>query len=125
MFSVLCLTDTRRDGDCDMLYITEYRKSGNRPTGQVLFTSRTNNVDVRFTSDEDERRKGFTLDITSMACADVPNPCDDVIAQEVVVPTGEVLESALFTEWERNSFIPCMVSLLPEQCMSEVEHHGR
>ena len=51
-----------------MLYLTETRREGNYPNGDVLFASETNNVEVEFTSDFSERRTGFALNVRSVNC---------------------------------------------------------
>ena len=56
-----------------MFYLTETRKEGYYSTGDVLFTSQTNNVDVKFTSDFSVRRSGFRLNIRSILCTDHDN----------------------------------------------------
>ena len=56
VFSIFCITETRREG----LYTTGY----------VLFSSQTNSVNVKFTSDNARRRSGFTLDVQSVACGE-------------------------------------------------------
>ena len=55
-----------------LLILTETRKEGLYSTGDILFTSETNNVNVRFTSDYTITRSGFTLDVQSISCADRP-----------------------------------------------------
>ena len=104
-----------------MLYLTETSKDGVIPTGDVLFTSETNNVDVTFTSDGTQRRTGFTLDIRSTLCSnlesseedeedeedeDTIEDCNDSIAQELVIPAAEVLEGALVTDTENDGKYP-------------------
>ena len=92
-----------------VFYLTEINHSGAIPTGAVLFTSETNNVDVRFTSDNSVTRIGFTLDIRSTLCSEIVTPdeeeeenssenCEDRPAQELVIGAGEVLQGALVTD---------------------------
>ena len=87
-----------------LLYLTETSRDGEYMDGEILFTSETNNVDVRFTSDSSERRTGFTLDVRSIPCSDrvihpqiedeePGEPCDDGTAEDVVIAAGEVLET--------------------------------
>ena len=92
-----------------MFYDAETHRDGVIQTGEVLFTSETNNVDVRFTSDYTERRTGFTLDIRSALCSELVYPeedensskdCDDITAQELVIVAGEVLRGVLVTDTE-------------------------
>ena len=79
-----------------MLYFTETRKEGHYLSGE-LFTSETNNVNVKFTSDESVTRSGFTLDIRSTLCYSV---------QEVVVAPGEVLEGAIVSYTQSDGLYP-------------------
>ena len=76
-------------------------------TGDVLSTSETNSVDVKFKSDETITDSGFTLDVRSIPCSDraiypqvedEDDPCDDRTAQEIVIASGEVLEGTLVTD---------------------------
>ena len=53
-----------------MLYLIETRREGTYQTGDVLFTSQTNSVNVRFTSDDNVRGNGFWLDVRSTACTE-------------------------------------------------------
>ena len=53
-----------------MLYLTETQKDGNYSSDNVLFTSETNSVIVRFTSDWGITSIGFSLDVRSISCAD-------------------------------------------------------
>ena len=110
-----------------MFYLTETRKEGYYSTGDVLFTSQTNNVDVKFTSDFSVRRSGFRLNIRSILCTDRDNFLQtdvstatteqysantdydvytsgmgmnhgcDESAQEIQIATGQVLPGALVT----------------------------
>ena len=94
-----------------MFYLTETNRDGAYMTGDILFTSETNNVDVKFKSDESITDSGFTLDVRSIPCSDRAiypqvedeepgDPCDDSIAQEVMIAAGEVIEDALITVTE-------------------------
>ena len=56
-----------------MLFLTEKRREGVYSTGDILFTSDSNNVNARFTSDNSVRRSGFTLDVQSIPCSDREN----------------------------------------------------
>ena len=56
-----------------MLFLTEKRREGDYSTGDILFTSDSNNVNARFTSDYSVRRSGFTLDVQSIPCSDREN----------------------------------------------------
>ena len=56
-----------------MLFLTEKRREGDYSTGDILFTSDSNNVNARFTSDLSVRRSGFTLDVQSIPCSDREN----------------------------------------------------
>ena len=56
-----------------MLYLTETRRDGDYSTDNVLFTSQTNAVDIRFTSDFSVRRSGASIDIRSISCTDRDN----------------------------------------------------
>ena len=114
-----------------MLYFTETHKEGYYSTGDVLFTSKTNNVDVKFTSDYSVTWSGFRLNIRSISCADcdnfpqtvvntasttvdysphspvhpseTPNSCD---AQEVQIAAEQVLQGALITNTENDGNYP-------------------
>ena len=100
-----------------LLFLTEAIREGQYSTGEILFTSETNNVNVSFTSDDVTTRSGFTLDVQSISCADRPqypqqinylmdwDPYDSDYnygcvqsAQEVVVAGGEVLQGALVSD---------------------------
>ena len=99
-----------------VLYLTETSKDGVILTGDVLFRSETNNVDVTFTSDGTQRRTGFTLDIRSTLCSnlesseedeedeDTSEDCGDSTAQEVLIVAGEVFEGALVTDTEDGKY---------------------
>ena len=50
-------------------------------------------MDVKFTSNKNDRRGGFSLDIRSTPCVEL---CHDPV-EEVKVAAGEVLEGALVT----------------------------
>ena len=56
-----------------MLFLAEKRREGDYSTGDILFTSDSNNVNARFTSDYSVRRSGFTLDVQSIPCSDREN----------------------------------------------------
>ena len=118
-----------------LLILTETRKEGHYSTGDTLFTSETNNVNVRFTSDYTITRSGFTLDVQSISCADHPqhpqqgdddhhttsaypdytdgNPnysgnsggCEESV-QEVQLAEDEVQPDALVTDTESNGNYP-------------------
>ena len=89
-------------------YLTVTSHEGFIPTGDVLFTSETNNVDVRFTSDHSRTKTGFTLDIRSTLCSEIVTPEEDIDvivyceppAQQLVINAGEVLQGALVTDTE-------------------------
>ena len=53
-----------------VLYLTETKTAGIKANGDVLFTSETNSVDVRFTSDYIVAKSGFYLDIRSTLCSE-------------------------------------------------------
>ena len=53
-----------------ILCLTEPDISGEYPPGFVLFVSETNNMNVRFNSDYADRERGFTLDVSSVACGE-------------------------------------------------------
>ena len=102
-----------------MLYLAETHSTGYYPAGDVLFTSQTNNVDVKFTSDYSVTSTGFRLNIRSISCSDhdnfpptVVNPAttqepstsapvhtsempDNCDAQEVEITEGQVIPGAL------------------------------
>ena len=97
-----------------ILSLTETAKDGVYASGDVLFTSQTNNVDVRFTSDYSVTRSGFGLNIRSIPCTERDNfpetvigtesaeeysDCDDSV-HEVPIAAGEVLEGAIVTNTE-------------------------
>ena len=117
-----------------MLYFTEIRKDGYYSTGDVLFTSQTNNVDVKFTSDYSVTRSGFRLNIRSILCTDrdnfsqtdmntattegyivntdhdvytsgMPDGCDESV-QEVEITTGQVLPGAIVTNTDNDGNYP-------------------
>ena len=52
-----------------MLYLTETRRDGIAFRGDVLFKSETNRVDVKFTSDSSKPNYGINLDVISTPCA--------------------------------------------------------
>ena len=83
-----------------LLILTETRRYGHYSTGDILYTSETNSVNARFTSDYRTAKKGFRLDVQSTPCTDLENylqhlKCDE---QEVQLSTGEVQHAALVTE---------------------------
>ena len=100
-----------------MLYLTETQKDGNYSSDDVLFTSETNSVIVRFTSDWGITSSGFSLDVRSISCADREQypetgnqqeyedhgSCD---AEEVVIATGEEQQSALVTHTDSDGYYP-------------------
>ena len=117
-----------------IFYFTETRKDGYYSTGDVLFTSQTNNVDVKFTSDYRVTRGGFRLNIRSILCTDHDNitqtdmntpttegyivntdydvyisgmnqGCDESV-QEVQITTGQVLPGAIVTNTENDGNYP-------------------
>ena len=55
-----------------LLILTETRREGHYSTGDILFTSESNSVTARFTSDLSITKSGFTLDVQSISCADRP-----------------------------------------------------
>ena len=69
-----------------MLILTETRREGHFATGVILFTSETNNVNARFTSDYSVRRSGFTLDVQSVACGEY-----GFVLQVMILTSGEYL----------------------------------
>ena len=84
-----------------MLYLTETNRDGVIATGNVLFTSETNSVDVRFSSDYSKSYSGFSLDIRSTLCSDLEKShededCDDP-ARDLVIAAGEFVQGALVT----------------------------
>ena len=83
-----------------MLYLIVTKKDGTYLPGYELFTSETNSVNVRFTSDIGQRRRGFTLDVKSISC---PPPH---VVQEIVVAAGEVVKDALITDTESDGLYP-------------------
>ena len=83
----------------DMLYIIVTKRDGAYQTGYNLFTSQTNTVNVRFTSDNRDRRSGFRLDVRSTSCDSV-----DSTVKKVTVATGEVLEDTLVSVNYPNSY---------------------
>ena len=117
------------------MHFTEKRREGLYSTGDILFTSETNNVNARFTSDYSIRRTGFTLDVQAIPCSDRENypeqadfnPHDvyssttsypeygnysgnnggcDESAQEVQIPAGETNQGALVTNSENDGNYP-------------------
>ena len=78
-----------------MFYLAEIDIDGQLPPGYELFTSKTNSVNVRFTSDYSVGRSGFTADVRSISCDSV-----DSGVQEIVITAGEVIKDALVTETE-------------------------
>ena len=107
-----------------LLIFTETRREGHYSTGDILFTSETNRVNARFTSDLSVRRSGFTLDVQSISCADRENyqqqpttsgypnypngnpnysgnnvGCDESV-HEVQLAAGDEQQAALVTETE-------------------------
>ena len=117
-----------------MFYLTETRKEGYYSTGDILFTSQTNNVDVKFTSDYSVRRSGFRLSIRSILCTDRDNflqpdmntatteqyivntdydvytsgmnhGCDES-AQEIQIATGQVLPGVIVTNTQNDGNYP-------------------
>ena len=46
------------------------RREGMYMTGDILFTSQTNRVNVTFSSDESVTHRGFTLDVRSIICSE-------------------------------------------------------
>ena len=89
-----------------MLYLTETNREGVIATGNILFTSDTNNLDVRFSSDYSKRYSGFSLDIRSTLCSDLENPHEDEdcdgTSQDLVIAAGEFLHCALVTNSDNN-----------------------
>ena len=77
-------------------YLTDSRRDGEYPTGDILWTSGSKSALVTFTSDSMGRRLGFKLDVRSVPCTDRENypatrSCGEPV-QEVMVAAGEVLE---------------------------------
>ena len=119
-----------------MFYLTETRKEGYYSTGDVLFTSETNNVDVKFTSDYSVTRSGARMNIRSILCTDRDNFLQtdvstatteqysantdydvytsrmemnhgcDESAQEIQIATGQVLPGALVTNTQTDGNYP-------------------
>ena len=88
-----------------MLYLTETERNGVYSTGDVLFTSRTNNVDVWFTSDSSVTRTGFGLNIRSIPCTDRDNFSETGI-QEVQIAAIDILTDAIVTNTESDGNYP-------------------
>ena len=95
-----------------VLYLTETRRHGYYVYGDVLFTSETNSVDVRFLSDHSVSYRGFYLNIRSILCGgDSLNSlnsddCDDITSEELVIAAEDFLEGALVTDTEDDSSYP-------------------
>ena len=93
-----------------LLILTETRREGHWSTGVILFTSETNSVTAKFTSDFSVTRSGFTLDVQSISCADRENyPQHDYCAvsvQEVQLATGDEQQGALITDTESDGNYP-------------------
>ena len=92
-----------------VLYLTETKTAGIKANGDVLFTSETNSVDVRFTSDNSITYSGFYLDIRSALCSDPLNTeeyddCDDITSEELAIAAGDFLEGALVTDTEDGKY---------------------
>ena len=85
-----------------MLFLTVAQKDGRRVAGEVLFTSETNNVAVKFTSDHSLTRSGFSLDVRSISCEN-HGSCD---AEEVQIDAGDVLQDALVTHTDSDGEYP-------------------
>ena len=89
------------------LILTETHRDGHYLNGEILFTSKTNSVNVSFTSDSIKTRSGFTLDVKSIPCADHENylqqddhitaslGCDE---EKVKLSPGEVQHGALVSD---------------------------
>ena len=78
----------------------EIRREGVYYTGGILFTSKTNSVDVRFTSDWSQGFPGFSLDIRTIPCSEVDGECQSndrcvLPVQEMVLAAGEFLPGAI------------------------------
>ena len=93
-------------------FILETRREGDYSTGDILFISETNNVNVEFTSDDIYRYKGFMLDVQSISCADrknYPHPedfnCHESV-QEVLVATDQFLHGVLVVDTESDGLYP-------------------
>ena len=52
----------------DISCLVDVRRDGKYSPGDVLVTSKTNAVDVKFTTDSSVREKGFMLDVESVMC---------------------------------------------------------
>ena len=83
------------------MYLTETARYGFYLLGYKLFTSETNKVNVRFTSDVSRTAPGFILDVRSTSCDSIES-----IVQEIVVAAGEVLKDALTTDTESDGLYP-------------------
>ena len=93
-----------------LLIFTETRREGHYYTGDILFTSETNNVNVRFTSDRSWTMRGFSLDVQSISCADRSqypqyNACDESV-HEVQLAEDEVQQGALVTNTQSDGNYP-------------------
>ena len=85
------------------LILTEIHRDGHYSTGDILFTSKTNSVNVRFTSDYRVTISGFRLDVQSIPCIVRENyphlatslGCDE---HEVQLSAGEVQHGVLASE---------------------------
>ena len=93
-----------------MLFLTETRRSSRFSTGDILFTSETNSVNAKFTSDDSVRESGFTLDVQSIPCSDRDtypqhSVCDDY-GQGLNIAPGEVLQAALVTDTDDDGNYP-------------------
>ena len=97
---------------CSILYITATRRDSSYISGDVLFASQTQRVEVRFTSDWYISRTGFSLDVTAAPCSTAvsipiqlpPPTCNN--PEEVQVPTGETLEAALVSYTQSDGTYP-------------------
>ena len=86
----ITVENTTNDLHVLFLFFTATRREGHYSTGDILFTSETNNVNARFTSDLSIRRSGFTLDVQSIPCADGENfpQVDDFNPADVYTGSG-------------------------------------
>ena len=83
-----------------MLFLIGGKLEGFYQTGDEIFRSDTSFVDVEILGGS--RGSVFTLDARSIPCVD---PCDDVMAMELVIAAGEMLEGALVTDTEDGKYL--------------------
>ena len=84
-----------------LLILTETLRYGRYySTGDILYTSETNSVTARFSSDYRTTRSEFRLDVKSIPCTDVVNYLQHLKydEQEVQLSAGEVQKGARASE---------------------------